>query len=551
MGYRHFLIPILISQVALGSTRAYAYTPLTMITPKGLYDISARLSRGGEDLSMKFAQFRSRLSSEKLQSQSKEALLKIQKTPQVMAGSLAHNGQTLLVIWMLSMVTAFEQSHKIAHLSGRTMTQDDVKQQFSHVTNQVFNGFEIFAGIVGGGTFGVLLGTPLRYLTKTIQSQVARPFLANLLASGAASFVTFVGWELGRQLWKEAILLLPTPEEVRTANSLQFLKVMSGQGTDSENQLFAKIIQNAWVILTFGDPELGQAWVYNTWRLCVASGEFVTLVLSMTTASVIASTVAGTVAPGAGHVVGFVTTFFGGLAGGLLAHKIPAQVKEPISKGLWGARQNLRQGQMQVNAHEINRILSSYSTTGNGPMLPAYQLTELEKNLNSRSARRNNFMTIQFEKIYFHFSRHLQKTQELALAEQTQGKNSTVYKEAEKERAEPLAFHSSELSRLSDEAIDFYAQETLLLQRLLGHKDRNYPTEVENLVGAHLANTVFQLQFLLSLLAGLNPQAIKKENLVVMAPNPSDFEKFLNGLYFFGYREAFLQELLKEAGSNG
>jgi hypothetical protein len=551
---RRIAIYILSLQTAIAPLAAYARFNTNVIDPEALRTISARIASGSEQFSASVARVRSRLSSEKLRGQSHDALVRIRQSPKYLAQAAEHTGQTLLVIWILSLIMAAEQDKKIKDLSASSMNFEELKAQFGLVTNKVLNGFEVFAGMAGGGAFGIAFGTPLQYLGAVVNSSVGRPILANLLNSGAASFVTFVGWELGRQLWKEAILMLDTPAEVSAANNLKISKVFSGlagKADDPETRLFFKIFQNAWVILTFGDSEMGKAWVYNTWRLCIATGEFVTMVLTMASVSVAASAVAGVVAPGAGHVSGFVVTFFGGLAGGLAAHYLPNEVKAPITKGLRAARQNIGHSQLYTNEREIYRILSYFRSGGNSPLMPDYQFKELQNFLESRAKRRDKIMTVYYENIFQHFAREMELNMELGLVRANHAKDSDSFKKFTSGRTEELAIHRHELAGLAKSVTDFYDEETKTLQRLLGNRNWQLPTEFEKLLLAHIEKTVFQLQFSLSLLGGFMPGVLAENNIVAGATDSASLEKYLNGLYFFGYRETLIQEFITAENKNG
>src|SRR5690606_10390473 len=116
---------------------------------------------------------------------------------------------------------------------------------------------------------------PLAELSTLIQNQVSRGFLHQLLMSGAVSFVTFVGWEAGSQLWKEALFQIEDAD-VEPASKLRMTGLLGQLLTlrwgNEDVRLFGKIMWKAFEIATFQKPHLSKDWVYNTWRLRLATG---------------------------------------------------------------------------------------------------------------------------------------------------------------------------------------------------------------------------------------------------------------------------------------
>jgi hypothetical protein len=551
---RKSLSVILVLQLSCGHAFAEAArSPL--VSQDSLTGISRAMTNRAQGFALYYSKLRSRMSSREIREKAKGAIGKARLAPVALARSSAHTGQTLLVIWIASLIIAAEQEYKMARLSGLSPDSAELKEKFRQLTNMSLNNFEVFSGIVGGGVFGAVFGTPLQYLSLLVNNKISRPLLGKLISAGAASLVTFLGWELCRHLWKEAVMNLDTAAEITQAEQLKVNGVLSGTASASDKEIFTKVVDRMLAILTFADPELTQAWVYNTWRLTLMTGEFVTLVLAMTSASLTASSAAslalGAIAPGAGHVTGFSVTFvatlFGGLAGAMIAHHLPNSVKEPVTKSLRATRRGFSNAQAHTNYQELRRILS-YFTPSRQPVSAAYQLEELKRYLAERSLIRNRIMTAHFENIFLHHMRTLTFRQELDQVEIGRGKTSAAYKEHAAKLDPEIKREQQQLASVADAIIELYGRETLELQRLLGDRQYELPKEIADALGNHLKDVLFQLTFMTALLAPYAPEALRNGNLIAVGLAPAQMESYFNAFYFFGYKENSVQESLTLAG---
>ncbi len=547
MKTKRFLSIVLVLQLLSGQTVLAAPTTNALSAPN-MKVMSQTIQSKAVSFKTYYSKMRSRMSSQVLRDRTKMVLKDIRSgatTTLKSAGSVTgHNTQTLLIIWISSMIMAVEQEFTRANLIGKKKTQDELNETFLDITNRSINKFDIFAGLTGGAVFGTTFAVPLQYIRGVIASKVSRPIFAQLLSGGATSLVTFLGWELARHLWKEAIFQLETPEEIAAAEKLLFTSVLTGTATPDEKRLFDKIVQNAWVILTYGDPDLTEAWIYNTWRLTLMTGDFVTLVMTMTAAATATSAVVGAVAPGAGHIVSFVTVLFGGVAGAYVAHHLPKQVKQPITKFLRGARSNFTGSKMHVNFQEIRRILSYADPMRGGLGIRADHIDELRGYLKRRLDLRNNIMTIHYENIFLHYMNSTILQQQLTELEIVRGKESDRYKQHLNLIAPEIKSEELELQRLANRAIEFYQAEYNELQSVIEKRPSKTPVDVLQELDQHLEKLTFLMQFTLSILSLFSPDIIKSQNIAVVAPHSSIFEEYLNGFYFFGYRESAIHEFL-------
>jgi hypothetical protein len=79
------------------------------------------------------------------------------------------------------------------------------------------------------------------------------------------------------------------------------------------------------------DNDLRNLWLYNTWRMRIATGDFVSFVITMATTTT-AVTAAGTALfPGAGSIVGWMFGLAGSVAGGIFWLMIPQDAKDGLT----------------------------------------------------------------------------------------------------------------------------------------------------------------------------------------------------------------------------
>jgi hypothetical protein len=310
--------------------------------------------------------------------------------------SVAHNTQTLVLLWILGAVESVHQQQKLNSISKSPLKsiQDFVGLALG-VGSHMINSTELFASMLGASAVGRTAAPALGIFNQLAAGSTTRPFLAKLLTGGVASFVTFLGWEAGHRIIEEGIYLLEEGD-IKVAKELKFTEMMMGRGTQEQRQVFARLMGNVWAILSWSDPQESQMWLYNTWRLNIMTGEFFTMLVSMVTAG----TAAGTLVPGPGWLVGFA----GGLVGGLVAIFIPAAYKRPGTDALRRGRMNVANGRMQVNERyvlDVDRYLTDPLPLSDSKS----HMRRLEGLLRQRSGYRADLATALIEQAYDGFIR--------------------------------------------------------------------------------------------------------------------------------------------------
>lgn len=333
-----------------------------------------------------------------------------------------HYGQTVFLIWIIAGVEAYRQHVKLNPVSDDKF---DVKL-LGMIFDKLINDMELVSGMAGASATTLGLSKPLAEMQAIIQSQVSKEFFRQLLVSGAMSFVTFVGWEAGSQLWKEAVNQVSDSEYSR-AEKLRFFDVLGAlipeksievKGSsfrELENssmarydqvrkqqdlKLFFKVLWKGFEILSFQKPDLTGEWIYNTWRNRIATGEFLTLVTGMVTGG----TVAGSLVPGAGNVAGFFLGLAGGVAGGILTIAIPESWKHPITKSIRNQRLSYNKRALKYYGLMIENIGKNfkYEQNVNEPLTNVEQKSQdIAYILGARYESRNAAFNPIFEEIYY------------------------------------------------------------------------------------------------------------------------------------------------------
>lgn len=371
----------------------------------------------------------------------------------------AHGGQTFTLLWILAAVEAVHQQERLRPVQS---SETEKIKLLAQVGGQMINNYQIFSAMAGSSVIGTTLAQPLSTLDQLIKSSVTSPYLAKLLSHGAASFVTFIGWEAGSRLWQDALLTLDEAD-IKTAQNLRFMDMLVGKGTQEQERVFKKILNAAFEILVFAKPEMTRHWLYNTWRLNIATGEFITILTSMVTAGV----TVGSLAPGAGQLVGLIFGFVGGLAGGAIAILIPQDYKTSLTDGLRRLRMTNGQNQLNANENELRHAAHYFASPLGGAALSEYHQNAFVKFLGARQALREDISTALSEQIYDSYVRYQEAELTLNLIQSAKKQKSVaITHEAEVKPIETLERQMKSQLNESRERMEFFFRELLEQQQL-------------------------------------------------------------------------------------
>jgi hypothetical protein len=480
--------------------------------------------------------------------------------------SLGHNTQTLILLWLLSGMEAIRQQEKFRPITADEKIRDP-KNTLEHLANwwdlglrsgsHMINSLDLAASMVGGGVVAGAFAPALGVLNQLVEGNATRPFIAKLFTGGTASFITFVGWEAGHRVIEEGIWLLDE-KDIPIAKELKFAELMIGNGTPEERAVFVKLLGKVWEILSWAQPEVSEAWLYNTWRLNIATGDFVAMVTSMTVAGV----AAGTILPGPGWLTGGI----GGMVGGIIAvFFIPKGWKRRGTDAIRRMRINTGYSRMHVNEQELKRIDRLLGDSQFG-LDQKNKLRRAELLLKERRGYRDDIGTALMEQAHDALLTMQESEFTLKLIEARQGEVACVMKKHEMLTLNELfamqndpdvqTLKSEALAEMADgrKRFKYYMNELLEVQRKevgvfgpLGYSLQHaahplqplYAKQVKNLETIHI--TVRQLY------AGLMPEMLKEMGLENMPAD--DLGKIAAGapalftlLYMRGFSEAYILE---------
>ncbi|HAG90947.1 MAG TPA: hypothetical protein DCL41_03705 [Bdellovibrionales bacterium] len=324
---------------------------------------------------------------------------------------LAHPLQTMSLIWVLAVVETYRQQSNLGPLQNHEIDSELLWT----IADQIVNDMEIYSGMVGAGAISLPMGKAFQELHGVLSQNISKKFLVEFLHSGAVSFITFVGWEAGSQLWKEAIFQLnPDENESKILEDFKILKLLSLQSTAPERELFLKVLDKAFEILLFQNPSQTRDWIYNTWRLRLATGEFATLVTGMVSGGV----AAGTIFP-----PGFIVGALGGLVGGVATLLIPHEWTAAMTSSIRSARSSVNQLNLNTTYISLYQVGKAYQKNREQKQVPMkYQFEgryrAMDDAFQLREERRNDSFTAKLEDIYDSKVRLQEATLLYALAKQ-------------------------------------------------------------------------------------------------------------------------------------
>ena len=285
---------------------------------------------------------------------------------------LAHQGQALLLIMILSGVGLVQQHVSDSLLRKKAIDMDLLLEHAGVAADHILSSGEIWSSLAGAGALSAISAKPLALMNQIIANSTSKPILKNLLQSGIATFITFLGWEIGGHLYTEAAEMIENKEDSARAQRLipLLMNSLSRQVSPEDTQyqkdwlLLKQVFRNMATILIH-DHDLRNMWLYNTWRNRIATGEFVALVTAMTGASVLGSMIF----PGAGTLLGMIF----GVAGGLLVLFVPEEQKDRITSAIQSVRLRFwRTGDERGSLFSVNKsiIRIAYEHVSAGRELP-------------------------------------------------------------------------------------------------------------------------------------------------------------------------------------
>lgn len=142
------------------------------------------------------------------------------------------------------------------------------------------------------------------------------------------------------------------------------------------------------------DHELRGLWLYNAWRMRIATGHFATLVGSMVGAGVVGTALF----PGAGTLTGL----FFGLVGGTFALFIPEHIKDSLTDAFIASRIAIGEGRLGTVREELRSLNRNTREPVYFPdaLRDGSYIQQANRNFSLSRAYREGLMTARFEQLF-------------------------------------------------------------------------------------------------------------------------------------------------------
>ncbi len=266
-------------------------------------------------------------------------------------------GRVLILMTALAGVELVRRQARQAKLSGKTLSTEEYSKLAAEAALKVADSGDVWFGIASDLGIGAISKKPVAALNEVLKNKVARPIFINLIQSGIMSLIYFVGFQACAQLWRDARLMLDPKdydksERIWSMGFSALVDTANSNNNSDEARITRLMIGNVAKILFF-DDELRENWFYNTWRLAIATGRFVTLVTGIITAT----TVGTTLFPGAGTILGFMFA----LTGALAAAALPASFTEKVTFKLKDVRIAFAKHEARQFNWRLKKLIDAYS----------------------------------------------------------------------------------------------------------------------------------------------------------------------------------------------
>lgn len=320
-------------------------------------------------------------------------------------------GRVLLLVTALYGVELVRRQAREVQVSGRTLSMEEYSKLAAQTALQVADSGDIWMGIASDIGIGIVAQKPAAALNEVLKNKVAKPLFVNLIQTSIMSLIYFVGFQACAQLWRDARLMLDPKdydksERIWSMGFKGFANTVNSKSNSDEARITRQMFGNMAKIL-FLDDELRENWFYNTWRLSIATGRFVTLV-----SGIISATVIGTaIFPGAGTVLGFMFA----LTGAVAAAALPASFTEKVTIKLKNTRLTVSKLQARQQNWRLKNLINAYSNKSFFWKLQSSS-SAITQTFNRLKRLRERVTTVYIEELYLANTNIQKYTHELALA---------------------------------------------------------------------------------------------------------------------------------------
>lgn len=431
--------------------------------------------------------------------------------------------RTLMLMVILSGVELVRNEIHNSKISGRRLSSQEYARLASQAALKVADRGDVWLGIASD--IAITAGTKKQVaaLELVLKDKVAKPLFVNLIKQGILSIIYYVGFRACAQLWKDARLMVDPKDFDRSEQlwSRGFSGVIDTVrlGRESDDaRLVKQMLMNMATILIF-DDELRENWFYNTWRLAIATGRFVTLASGIATATAIGSTIY----PGAGTTVGFLF----GVAGAVAGDSVPQSVKDAITEKFRDARIATNKFQTQQYQWRLHHLIESFETK---QIFWSFQASSEETNRAFEKLKniREKIVTAYFERLYF-FDTNIQKAHHDLVVAVTNKQKPSLIEEIKLRLQENLIQRNLTLYKLTN----YYKDQFNTFSQI--HVSPTTPITISAQLEVAKANVKTLLNFLSVFSQALKTKETEASASIVM-----------QDVYYRSFKEASILQLTKK-----
>lgn len=120
----------------------------------------------------------------------------------------SHQGQALILIMILTGVDLVRQHVSNSQIAREPINTELLLKHAGEAAEHIINSGEIWSSLAGASMSSGLSAKPIAIINEIIHNSSSRGLFKNILKSGIATFIMFMGWEIGGQLYREGVEMI-------------------------------------------------------------------------------------------------------------------------------------------------------------------------------------------------------------------------------------------------------------------------------------------------------------------------------------------------------
>ncbi len=374
--------------------------------------------------------------------------------------SMKSAASTVALIMSLAVSEGIRQKLHVSQLSQQDLKRPEVIELSKKIATEVVNSPSLAAALLaheGASKSGKFLGA--KAYSALVSTSASRSILTKTVSSGALTILTLGSFTVANQAVRMARERMKDEDYERSGHLWNMVSGSVGSvvhptvANKNDARILGNLVGNVYDV-TVKDSALQKRWLYDSWRMNIATGDSAFL-LGMAGAGAAAGT---TFLPGPGTATGLI----GGVAGGMAAEwLVPEKYKDNLTDLMSQAHQKMIDNNLAACKTNLRDRLTLVKKYQPGPTRECRRLDDLEFALTNCQKQRDNFVSTQADYLY-PLSTRMQKTKnEIALA--TASNNQKPLKELNEKLKTQTAVYAKALLKTGV----FYKQQSEMYTELM------------------------------------------------------------------------------------